>query len=395
MTTVDFGYKYSPTGGASLFTISGRVYNDANNNGNDDGEPGFAGVEVTVVCNSGTFVVPTSATGAWKVTGIPAGSTCTVLDADESDLPRSDYVATETPTTPITVNNDILGLDFGYNQRPGSISGTVCAATDGDGQCEPPGETGLDNVLVTLTWAGPMTASWAPATITTYTRNTDANGDYSFTNLQPGLYQIVETNPSGYASVADADGGNPDNISVNLVMGQNKAEQDFEDVQLASVSGYVFEDLDRDGQRDAGEPPLAGVTVALTGPSGPQTATTNGLGYYEFTNLLPGAYTLNETDPAGYTSTGDADGPGNGVNTIGVTLAAGANTTQQNFGDVRPGSIAGVVFEGSEQQRRSGCRRRTARQCHGLCDAGRRRHDNLLRPDRWHGGIPDPGCATG
>ncbi len=342
--TVDFGYKYSPTGGSSTFTIGGRVYDDANNNNNDDGETGFAGVDVTVVCNIGTFVVPTNATGQWFAAGIPPGSTCTVLDADEHDLPRTDYVATETPTTPITVNDDVTGLDFGYHATPASISGTVCEATDGDGICQG-GEPGLTPVTVTLHWAGPD-GILGTGDDQAFTQSTDTNGDYSFTNLQPGLYQIVETNPTGYISVADRDGGNPDNITVlNLGIGQNLGDQDFEDVRPTSVSGAVFDDLDGDGQQDPGEPGIPGVTVTLTGPSGPQVAVTDGLGNYQFTGLLPGNYTITETDPTGYTSTGDADGPANGDNTIAVTLTSGQNLTDQNFGDEQPGSITGVVFD--------------------------------------------------
>ena len=114
-----------------------------------DDEVGFPNVDVTVVCDYATFSVKTNASGAWVVGSIPDGTICTVLDADESDLPRSDYVATDTPPKPplpplpITVTSDITGLNFGYNQRPGSISGTVCAATDGDGLCEPTGEPGI------------------------------------------------------------------------------------------------------------------------------------------------------------------------------------------------------------------------------------------------------------
>ena len=133
--TVDFGYK-STTGTASLYSIGGHVYNDTSGDGNyQGGEPGFAGVDVTVVCNFGTFVVQSvGATGLWGVNGIPAGSTCSVLDADENDLPRTDYVAVETPATPITVITNMIDLDFGYRQTPGIIRGTVCVGS-GDGLC--------------------------------------------------------------------------------------------------------------------------------------------------------------------------------------------------------------------------------------------------------------------
>ncbi len=233
--TADFGYRYVAGGGAALYTISGRVYSDANNNGNDDGEPGFANVDVTVACGAfGTFVVQTDSTGAWALAGIPENTVCTVLDADETDLPRTDYVATETPGTPITVTGNLSGLDFGYNQRPGSISGTVCLG-DGDGQCVI-GEPGISNVPVTLTWFGPD-GILGTTDDQVFNTTTDANGDYSFGDLEPGLYQIVETNLTGYTSLADVDGGNPDIISpVLLPLGGTVTDRDFEDTRLGDVT---------------------------------------------------------------------------------------------------------------------------------------------------------------
>ena len=38
------------------------------------------------------------------------------------------------------------------------------------------------------------------------TNVTDTSGNYTFTNLLPGDYTIGETNPTGWVSVADADG---------------------------------------------------------------------------------------------------------------------------------------------------------------------------------------------
>ena len=58
------------------------------------------------------------------------------------------------------------------------------------------------------------------------------------TGLQPGQYRAVETNLPGYLSLADADGGNPDNISpIVLPLGGTVTDRDFEDTRLASVSG--------------------------------------------------------------------------------------------------------------------------------------------------------------
>ncbi|MCB0215418.1 MAG: DNRLRE domain-containing protein, partial [Chloroflexi bacterium] len=222
--SLDFGYQ--PT--TILRTISGRVYNDLNGNGSDDDGPGngFAGVAVSVTCDSGSFMTVSDGDGNWSIDGIPDGSVCSVLDADETDLPSTAFLATEQPAVPITVDADIADLDFGYIEDLGSISGSVCQG-DGNGQCT--GESVLAGVDVTLTWAGPD-GILNTADDETQITQTDAGGSYSFTGLEPGLYQIVETNPAGFDSVADADGGNPDNITTNLAIGEDKTAQDFEDL---------------------------------------------------------------------------------------------------------------------------------------------------------------------
>lgn len=77
-----------------------------------------------------------------------------------------------------------------------------------------------------------------------------------------------------------------------------------------AVEGLVYFDADEDGQKDAGEAGMAGVTVTLTSQLAlrvssvlPQThagAVTGSDGRYEFTELPVGVYTLHVTPPAGY-----------------------------------------------------------------------------------------------
>ena len=45
---------------------------------------------------------------------------------------------------------------------------------------------------------------------------TDGSGNYSFGNLPPGSYTIVETDLPGYLSTGDTQGGNDNQIAVTL-----------------------------------------------------------------------------------------------------------------------------------------------------------------------------------
>ncbi|MCZ7638108.1 MAG: SpaA isopeptide-forming pilin-related protein [Verrucomicrobia bacterium] len=90
------------------------------------------------------------------------------------------------------------------------------------------------------------------------------------------------------------------------------------DLPLAGVSVSLYRDLDRDGVPDPEE--LLGSTLTDTA------------GEYAFSGLPEGDYLVVETDPTGYVSVTDIDGPANGTNVIAVTLA-GSDRTGQNFLD--------------------------------------------------------------
>ncbi|HNS49880.1 MAG TPA: SdrD B-like domain-containing protein [Anaerolineae bacterium] len=68
------------------------------------------------------------------------------------------------------------------------------------------------------------------------------------------------------------------------------------------LEGYVFLDANGDGERQAEEPGIGGVTVTVTllGSATPQTAVTDLLGYYLAENLAPGTYLIEADPPAGY-----------------------------------------------------------------------------------------------
>ena len=219
--SADFGYQPP----VITRTIGGRVYNDVNNNADDNTEPGFPNVTVSVTCGGTVYTTLSDGSGNWQISGIPNGSSCTLLDADENDLPSASFVATETPATPITVNGNITGLDFGYNLRLGSISGTVCVGT-GDGICSG-SDSVLPGVTLTMTYAGDDGFLGTGDDIVQ--SMVSGGSGYTFSNLEAGLYRIDSTNLPNYASVADADGGNPDSIIVSLAPSQNVVGRDFED----------------------------------------------------------------------------------------------------------------------------------------------------------------------
>jgi streptogramin lyase len=149
----------------------------------------------------------------------------------------------------------------------------------------------------------------------------------------------------------------------NVWFGEDKVNQMGEVVlppPRASLSGVVWEDFNDDGQVDFGEKGLSGVTVTLTGTdflgnAVNQSQQTDGDGAYAFPNLLPGNYTLSESQPAGYTqgidSVGTAGGSLSATDQFFVQLGAEVNGLNYNFGErpaaggnVQHGQTAGIGF---------------------------------------------------
>jgi len=346
--TADFGYH-----NITSFPISGNVFHDLGTVGTQDGaDVGLAGITVNLYDATGTVLLASTTTnslGDYTFPGMPNGSY--VIKVDSTTLPSTAYIQTfETDGSldnaiPVTVNNaPVVDKDFGYHDYPGSISGFVCLG-DGNGFCsanEPP----LAGVTVILVSAGPDGLLGTPDDIQTPT-TTAQDGSYSFTNLPPGSYFVNEVNPSGYLSLADRDGGNPDSILVQLGLDEDKTHQDFEDTYpTGSIGDRVWLDEDSNGLQDAGEPGLANVkvTTVWAGPDGipgntddvTYTTWTDSEGEYGFSGLLPGSYTVS-VNPATLATglaanpTYDLDGIST-VHTAQLTLASGEEFDLADFG---------------------------------------------------------------
>ena len=78
----------------------------------------------------------------------------------------------------------------------------------------------------------------------------------------------------------------------------------------AAIGDYVWEETNRNGTQDAGEPGIEGVTVNLStcDDTYVATTTTNASGYYLFDNLVPGEYYVEFVAPADYFFTQSDEG---------------------------------------------------------------------------------------
>ena len=196
------------------------------------------------------------------------------------------------------------------------------------------------------------------------------HGFYQFAGLKAGDYQVkfiaptyAFTTQDASANTLDATDSDANQLTgfshvVTLAAGQSNQTIDAGLVLPAPLparlSGFVYEDAGNDGVRNS-EVPIAGVLITLTGTDTlgnvvNAAATTNASGFYEFTNLAAGTYTVTEAQPPSYLDGKDTAGSTGGstaANDVisGITLVAGANSIENNFGELVPAKLSGYVYE--------------------------------------------------
>ena len=339
--TIDAGLVEPPPP-PLLLLLGDFVWEDLNGDGQQDtGEPGIPGVTVSLTWPNGTTVVTTTnADGFYHFTqlqpntiytvtfGMPTGYTPTTAnsgaDATDSDPVQGQVIV------PLG-NSDDLTSDAGFI-RPVTVGDRVWYDNNHDGrQDSAASEPGVTGVLATLYNAAtnqPVLFNGAPLT-----DQTDANGEYLFTNLPPGAYLVVFGNlPAGYqptlrnigddAGDSDADANGRTAATPFLPSGSEDRTLDMGIWRApASLGDFVWEDTNANGVQDQGEPGLSGVTVTLTGPTGTVTTATDAHGYYTFTNLLPGVvYTVTFAPPGGYASTLTNSGSNDAIDSDGAVV---------------------------------------------------------------------------
>ncbi|GGF37010.1 hypothetical protein GCM10011519_08150 [Marmoricola endophyticus] len=221
----------------------------------------LAGVTVTLTpIGGGTPTVTTTAEdGTYVFDGNDPG------DYTVSVSPPPGYTAADPASTVVLVpqgdDSPLNGNDFALVPAP-DVSGTVTA-----------GGGPVAGAAVQLTGMG-----------VTERAVTDENGAYRFERVPAGGYTVrVSDPPPGYQVPG------PQTVTVGR---QDRAGVDFALSRFGAVGGVV-----------AGEGPVAGATVTVTGPDGyRQSSRTDQQGRYFVDGLGAGTYAIRLTPPAGTTA---------------------------------------------------------------------------------------------
>ncbi|MFK8030676.1 MAG: SdrD B-like domain-containing protein, partial [Gammaproteobacteria bacterium] len=388
--TIDAGLVNLPA------SLGDKVFKDLNGNGQQDAdEPGIPGITVNLWTDDDGDGSPdtqiatttTDGNGMYGFADLDPTLVYVVQFVNDPAMnmpfttPNVGDDATDSDagpdgiTGPITLTsgqNDPT-IDAGLVNQPASLGDKVFKDLNGNGQ-QDADEPGIPGITVNL-WTdddGDGTPDTQIATTTT-----DANGMYSFGDLDPTLTYVIQfvndpamnmpfTTPNVGDDATDSDAG-PDGITgpITLTSGQNDLTIDAGLVnQLASIGDKVFKDLNSDGQQDAGEPGVPGITVNLwtddDGDGTPDTqiatTTTDANGMYSFADLDPTltyviqfindpAMNMPFTTPNVGDDATDSDAGAGGI-TGPINLTSGENNLTIDAGIVNlPASLGDKVFK--------------------------------------------------
>ncbi len=289
----DFGYN-----GEGLGMIGDLVFEDENENGQYDGiDTILAGVSVSLIRDvnrNGSWENPTNrsslrsrpiaawtltvattssmacrqdATWCMSATPTACSSITTGVHSDTADTNNHSQIDPY-PVHLVTPGDDNLKADFGYVplniQDKGVTGNQVWLESDGNGIFSTvSGDIGQHGVTVDLLQGGNVVA----------TTTTGASGDYAFLHLPPGLYdtEVSDTfgvlsgfQPTVYPLDQSSDHTNKKQAyPTGLATGGVNLTADFGYLCTPKLRGYIWKDMNLNGQRDPAEAGIAGIQVAL------------------------------------------------------------------------------------------------------------------------------------
>jgi hypothetical protein len=327
-TTAHFGFYES-------ISIAGNVFADNNQDGiNNAGDGPADGVDVYLDLNAngsrdgGEPSETTNGSGNYTFSGLSPGTYSVRLD-----VPAGATQTTGNPgPTSVASGASVSGINFGVDLLSGSISGNIFEDTNGNGTKDGGENTVPSGAVAFLDLDGDGALDGGEPTA-----SPDVDGDYGFSQIDPGTYDIGVLVPPGFTQTSAAlDGVVLTNNAV--VTGQNIGL-----FQAPGISGVVYSDVNDNGARDDGDSGLAGIEVFFDAndngvlDGGESTVTTNANGQYNFDDLAGGTYKVRVVvpDPGDQTTADPSD----------ITVTSDNGAEDVNFGLDVDGSVSGIVYE--------------------------------------------------
>ncbi len=318
-------------------SISGTVFNDLNHNGvRDSLEPPLAGWTINLYEYNGykTYTTTSDSNGHYEFDSLMLVSAYEVYETHQFDwlgtVPSSYYYFT-------LYYDSVTAQDFGnWHMPPVSIQGMKFNDANGNG-IKDSGEVGIPGWTINF---------YRSATGTWFSVQTDSNGMYAFTDSGYACYyEVTEQNQADWLTTfpyRSQSAYYDYYLAGDTITGQNFGNWHMPPIM---ITGTIFNDLNDNGQRDAGEPGLPGWTINIlrsaTGTWFQVQTDSNGM--YAFTDSgYASYYEAVEVNQAGWLETR----PWRSQSAYYDQYLAGDTATGWDFGNwfVSPSSIQGTVF---------------------------------------------------
>lgn len=245
---------------------------------------------------------------------------------------------------------------FNYtNCQPSIISGQVFFDANNNSINDNP-DPGIEDILINLY---SIQTGFLSSTFT------NDHGEYTFANLLPGEYhiEVVEEIDSLIFTTPNIGNDNQDSDitgafgigttdPINLQSGDTISNIDAGLNLALSIGDFVWEDLNGDGIQQEDEPGIEGIEVKITSTNSIQyTTTTDDQGYYNFSGIPAGNYTIDFLAHDSYISTipnnsddhTDSDVISNSA--LMLSFSEGGTIDSIDAGYYLPSSVGDFVWE--------------------------------------------------
>ncbi|MGB2757102.1 MAG: SdrD B-like domain-containing protein [Acidimicrobiia bacterium] len=303
ITDLDFGFAPGDN------TLKGHIWEDTDSNGiQDPGEPGIQKYNVELMSPGPDAIVGTyddiyyASTGTdqfgdYEFAGLPAATyfirpsapdafhTWTGFNVGSDDGIDSDVSPARGSSDAVTLSgSSVAAIDGGLAPKR-LVRSHVWRDDNGNG-IQDKGEPPIQNVTATLRSLGPDHLPFT-GDETSENASTDGNGDIAFSNAQTGSeywieFPTIASDGSAFYSLTSLDQGTDDSIDSDAApadgitgtfthTGSSDSEMDAGYVPgTASVGDFVWNDQNRNGIQNDGEPGIGNTEVRLIalGPDG-------------------------------------------------------------------------------------------------------------------------------
>jgi|GEM_PF-869759 len=283
--------------------IRGMIFHDVNANANfENSETGLNGWTITISGDT-SFSTITNEDGYFSFDSLTPGTYQILYSLQEQWFQSFPFNLSQYEISIDSGGTIVEQIHFGLYQT-GNISGTVFHDLNANALRDN-NENGNQN------WKIYLQTSTLESTLT------DANSNYSFTNIIPSAYVVAAELKNNFIQSFPAF----HHFSGTISSGQTISNLTFGYFQNGTITGIIFNDINANAVRDNNESGIQDWKIYLQ-TSKLESTFTDANGSYTFSNIIPSAYVLTTETREGFVKTFPSTNNYNGILSSGETIAS-------------------------------------------------------------------------